>query len=548
MIEQRVSEEVTRIADAYLAAQRIQAAAVEARGGWEYETDDERAVRHRLENEWIAQLSELESSLPVGSRDWTSEGMLRQEIESSVALRACRTELWDVNQMTGWHVTLARVAATIPVDTPAEREEALRRFHALPSLVRARIDDLRRGTALGYVAARHTVRRVIAQLDEIFAGAVLDDPATRANDDAFAKRWRALIDDEVGPAVAAFREFLADPYIRTARDTPGLFSLRDGDAAYRAEIRRYTSLNMSPEEVLAGADEAMAEIESHLADVLARLYPGVPLEDAKRALREDTQHMFRKREEMLSHVRTLLDRVKAQLPKYFDDVPDVPLHVVPMTPVEERIGASGYYQSPENTPFGRYVINTAQLSRFDTICSALHEGYPGHHFERIYGDTRMARHPATRELQTHAFREGWAFYSEWLGHALGAYQTDADHAGYYLHRLEVWVGLVVDVLLHTGRITRDQAIELLVRRAGRLRHVAEARADRYIAVPGHVTCYMVGYRELKTLRVAAETALGPRFDRRAFHDVLLRDGPITLPMQRAKIDRWIGEQQRQMSV
>ena len=122
---------------------------------------------------------------------------------------------------------------------------------------------------------------------------------------------------------------------------------------------------------------------------------------------------------------------------------------------------------------------------------------------------------------------------------MGVYDTDVALAGYYMHFLEVWVGLMADVLLHTGRVTRDGAIEILIRRAGRLQHISESRVDRYIAAPGQVTCYMIGYRAVRQLRRDAERALGSRFDARAFHDVLLRDGPITLPMQRAKINRWV---------
>jgi uncharacterized protein (DUF885 family) len=97
------------------------------------------------------------------------------------------------------------------------------------------------------------------------------------------------------------------------------------------------------------------------------------------------------------------------------------------------------------------------------------------------------------------------------------------------------------VLLHTGRLTHEEAVQMLVTRAGRLPHVAESRADRYIAAPGQVTCYMLGYREVRQFRREAEQALGARFDAREFHDVLLRDGPITLPMQRAKVNHWIEE-------
>jgi uncharacterized protein (DUF885 family) len=124
---------------------------------------------------------------------------------------------------------------------------------------------------------------------------------------------------------------------------------------------------------------------------------------------------------------------------------------------------------------------------------------------------------------------------------MGIYVSDAEVAGYLLHPLEICVGLIADVLLHTGRLTHDEAVEMLTTRAGRVPHAAEARAARYIAAPGQVTCYMLGLREVRQLRRSAEAALGDRFDARDFHDVLLRDGPITLPMQRAKVNRWIEE-------
>ena len=313
---------------------------------------------------------------------------------------------------------------------------------------------------------------------------------------------------------------------------------------YCAEVFRFTSLDLTPEEVLEHAEEEIAEIDAQLEPILARLYPGVPLADAKRAMREDRRHTHPSRSHVIDHARAVLDRIKPQLPRFFRHVPDVPLVVEPMTPVEERIGASAYYQSPEAGRPGRFVLNTAhadQCGRWETTCSAVHEAYPGHHFERSYGDQRSVRHPATREMQTQAFREGWAFYAEWLAHDMGVYDSDAELAGSLLHPLEVWVGLVADVLLHTGRLSRERAVEMLVARAGRLPRVAEARVDRYIAAPGQVTCYMLGYRRVRQFRRDAEAALGARFDPREFHDVLLRDGPITLPMQRAKINRWIEE-------
>jgi len=535
---------VNRVADDMLEAHDQWTRTLETRGGWDYETPDDRAARHQRENAWRKALGEVEGALTVGSPAWVTHGMLRQEIEASVRSRIAHFHLWDVNQMTGWHLGVAYIASSIPVATREQQDKALRRFAALPRMIRSRIDDLRYGASEGYTAARQTVHRVVQQIDALLAGPTLDSAATRSEDAAFAAKWRELIAGEVRPAFQGFRDFLANTYMASAREDGALVALPSGLEVYRGEVFRYTSLDLSPEDVLAGAEDEIAEIDAQLTPILKRLYPGASLAEAKRAMREDRRHTHPSRANMIDHARAVLDKVKPQLPRFFLHVPDVPLVVEPMTPVEERIGASGYYQSPEGGNPGRFVLNTAhaeQCGRWETTCSAVHEAYPGHHFERIYGDQRSSRHAATRELQTQAFREGWAFYSEWLANEMDIYSTDAELAGYLLHPLEVWVGLISDVLLHTGRLKHEEAVQMLVTRAGRLPHVAESRADRYIAAPGQVTCYMLGYRQVRQFLRDAEAALGSRFDAREFHDVLLRDGPITLPMQRAKVNHWIEE-------
>lgn len=534
--------DVVRVADEYLAAHRGSAGTLTSRNAWDFETAEERDARQGREDSWLRTLRDLDGTLPIGSPDWVTHGMLRHELESGVAARATRAHLWDLNQMTGWHLTLAHVAATMAVDTPEQRESALQRFGAVARTIDARIDDLREGMAAGYTAARQAVRRVIQQVNTLLAGDALESAARRTTDERFAGAWGELIARDVRPAVLRFRDFLAGTYLPAARELAALSALPNGLEAYRAEVWRFTSLDLSPEQVLEGAEEEIAALEAELAPILERLYPGVRLEEAKRKLREDPEHTHRSRAEMIQHARAVLERVKPRLGRYFLHVPEVPLVVEPMTPIEERIGASGYYQSPENDAPGRYVLNTAharQCGRWETTCSAVHEGYPGHHFERSYGDMRPERHPATRELQTQAFREGWAFYGEWLAREMDVYRTEAEMAGHYLHAMEVWVGLIADVLMHTGRITPAQAVTMLVRRAGRLQHASEARIDRYAAAPGHVTCYMVGYRAVRQLRRQAESALGAAFDPRAFHDLLLRNGPLTLPMQQAKVNAWL---------
>jgi uncharacterized protein (DUF885 family) len=377
----------------------------------------------------------------------------------------------------------------------------------------------------------------------MITGDVLDSPARRCGDQSFAGRWQALVDERVFPALEAFREYLTSSYLPVARESPGLNALRDGEARYCDEVGRYTSLKLTPAEMLEGVDDEIAALDAGLTPIIQRLYGSVSLAEGKRAIRSDPRFAHTGRDHMIAHARDAIDRVRPRLPEFFLHIPDAPLVIEAMTPVEEQTGASGYYQSPEGTARpGRYVLNTmyaAVSPTFDTTCSALHEGIPGHHFERVYGDTRTPRHPATRELMTHATREGWAYYGLWLGEAMGFYQSDAERAGYYLQFLDTWAGLWCDVHLNTRGARREMLIDALVRFAGRRREAAAARVDRFMAQPGHMPCYMIGFREIRRMRREAEAGLNDRFDARVFHDVLLRDGPVTLPMQHAKVAQWI---------
>ena len=244
---------VMRVADEFAAAQKRWTETIEARGGWDYESPDDRAARHRREDEWLQALRAVDPWVKVGTPAWVTFGMLRQELEAASRLRVAHAHLWDVNQMTGWHLGVAHLAGAIAVDTPAARAAALRRFRALPRTIRARIDDLRYGASEGYTAARRTLQRVVQQIDTLGGGDTLDSAAVRAGDDAFASEWRALIAGEIRPALRGFRDFLVGPYTKSARENGALATLPHGLEVYRAEIFRYTSLDLSPEELLHGA-------------------------------------------------------------------------------------------------------------------------------------------------------------------------------------------------------------------------------------------------------------------------------------------------------
>ena len=152
--------------------------------------------------------------------------------------------------------------------------------------------------------------------------------------------------------------------------------------------------------------------------------------------------------------------------------------------------------------------------------------------------------PAAVHFATGAFTEGWAFYAEQLADELGLYPTPRERAAYLLHQVDGWLGMMVDPAVHVGGWSRDVAADTIQWWAGKPRDVALLYADRHAASPAQLVSYMAGYRELVALRERARRALGDRFDLRAFHDVVLRDGSIPLRMVGENVDRWIAERAR----
>jgi len=144
-----------------------------------------------------------------------------------------------------------------------------------------------------------------------------------------------------------------------------------------------------------------------------------------------------------------------------------------------------------------------------------------------------------RLLGTSAFIEGWGMYAERVADEIGAFGDPLMRAGIYAHLSDALLALEIDPGIHVGRWTREQAVDSMMRISRRPRAQAEVYADRHAATPGQLITYMTGYLEIVRLREQARRELGTAFDIRAFHDVVLDDGPVTLPMLRAKVERWI---------
>ena len=508
------------------------------------------------EDEMLGKVTAIDARALAGTPAAVPYGYLKERLEASIGHRACHIELWNVSPTwTGWQNRLAQVFAIQPVGSDELRAAALARARDLPRFLDTEIANLNEGLRLGYTAPKHNVELVIGQMDALLALAPTESPfhgpASRDSAPGFAEEFASVIRQEIHPAVQRYRDFLANAYLPRARDVIAVSADPGGEACYRAAVRYYTSLDMTPEEVHRTGLEQMATIQVELRAIGERSFGT----DSPRALlqlvRTEPRYTFSSRQEMVDYATAAVERARDAIPDWFGFVPKAGVVVRPYAPFQERSAPGGEYISgaEDGSRPGVYLINTYEAekkSKAGLESTAFHETYPGHHFQGAAALERAGIHPILKYFYNSGYGEGWALYSERLSDEMGIFSSDLDRVGLLSNEALRAARLVVDAGMHALGWTRQQAIDYLLEHTTESEASATAEIDRYIAVPGQATAYMLGNLEIRRLREEASGRLGDRFDIKAFHDRLLEDGTVTLAMMRAKIEAWVAGQESNM--
>lgn len=496
---------------------------------------------------FFAELGDVEDAALVGKPEWITKALLDQQLDSSLALRICRAELWNVNQMGGWHSAYAQIAQLQPVDTPDHREQALTRWSKFPVLVNQEIKNLKRGIELGYSAPKAVVNRVIAQFDGVLSLAAgqspFYSPGARSDDEPFAETMRELVEQGIHPALQRYRDFLATDYLEAAREELSVTANPDGAECYEASLRAYTTVDRSGKEVF---ELGKATVEANRASVIELGKSSYELDDFAailQAAKSDPNDKFSSKEELLEFSKEMVRLAEAEMPNWVGNMPEQAAEVVPFPEHEEGTGRSAHYRPGNEERPGEYRIplaNYADASRANAEATAFHEVWPGHHLQVATLQAVEGLHPVSQIIWFSGPGEGWARYSEALAEEMGLYTTTG---GPILRRAWPARGMVVDPGIHLFGWTREQAREFMIE-AGRFpASQADDMVDRIAILPGQLTAYDSGGLEILALRREAEKALGDDFDIREFHDRILENGTIPLGYLRQHIEAWIESKQ-----
>ncbi len=500
-------------------------------------------------DEWLRGLRSIDADTLIGQPEWITHAYLLQELKASEAQRICRSDLWNVNQMGGWHSGYGQIAQLQPVGTPELREQSLARWSKLSTYIDQEIINLKRGLELGYSAPKTVVQRVIDQVDGLLAldteQSPFNSPAERDDDGTFAAATRELVADQIHPALQRYRDFLADTYKKAARAELSVTANPDGLECYEASLQAYTTVSRSGADVYELGKETVA---ANTAKVIELGHTAYDLNDFSAVMakaKSDPADRFTSKEELLEFSREAVRRAEAEMPNWVGNMPAQPVEIVPFAEHEEGTGRSAHYRPGTSERPAEYRIplyKPEEQSRGNAETVAFHEAWPGHHLQVAIGQSVDGLHPITRIIWFSGPGEGWARYAEALAEEMGLYETTT---GPIKRRAWPARGMVVDPGIHLFGWTREEAVEFMMV-AGRFPESAgDEMVDRIAILPGQLTAYDSGGLEILALRRAAENAMGDDFDIREFHDRVLKNGTIPLIQLRAHVEAWIAEYEAQ---
>jgi uncharacterized protein (DUF885 family) len=392
------------------------------------------------------------------------------------------------------------------------------------------------------------VEGVIRQLDGLLAArpdsSPFASPAQRDSLPEFRIAFIAIVRDRIMPAVRRYREFLAGEYLPRARGSIAVSAIPNGEACYRASVLRYTTLALPGDSIFQRGRRELAAIEARMSELGRRAFGNGDVPALLTRLKTEPGLTFRTRQEIIDSSAAAVARAEAAVPRWFGLLPRAKVVIEPYPEFRQRTGAVPSYNSAaeDGSRPGIFWINTwapEKQSRAKLESTAFHEAVPGHHFQVTIAQERGNSHRLARYFSNSGYVEGWALYAETVAGEMDVFSSDVGRMGLLASQAWRAARLVLDAGIHTQGWTREQAAEFLAAHTVIAPTIVQGEIDRYISVPGQASSYMLGNLEIRALRTEAERRLGDRFDIRAFHDRVLEDGALPLPLLRAKLAAWI---------
>jgi uncharacterized protein (DUF885 family) len=409
-------------------------------------------------------------------------------------------------------------------------------------------DRVLEGVAANRTPAAFAIDDTVGQIDRWLATPIAEDPLLRtaeptgvADADAWRARLRDVVEREVRPAMAVYRDTIRDNVRPAARDDAhvGLKWLADGDDVYDRMIRYHTTLPLSAQQIHEIGLQQIEKLAGEYRELGEEVLGTRDVPEIFERLRDDPALHHTNGVDIVAASKAALAKATAATGDWFGILPKAGCDVE-----EVQSGAIAYYFPPakDGSRGGVFFMNTSDpegWGRYQIEATSYHEGIPGHHLQLAIS-TELTNIPEFRKRAfIAAYGEGWGLYSERLADEMGLYTTPLDRMGMLEADSMRACRLVVDTGMHALGWSRQQAVDYMTENSPmRVGHIA-AEIDRYAVTPGQALAYMIGRLEIQRMRRDAEAALGSSFDIKGFHDTVLGSGLMPLPVLDRVVREWV---------
>ena len=479
-------------------------------------------------------------------------GQLREDLER----QQLGLHLMPLDQSGGVHLQYPEFGSLVPTDTVKHYEDYLARLNTLPAQIDQLIAIARAGMKAGLMPPKYLLGKVVTQCQAIAKPAGADSPfalplrkfpeSISAADQARLKAAMIkAIDTQVRPAYNKLAKFVEQEYAPKGRAEPGLWSLPNGDALYRFQIRSLTTTNMDPQAIHDLGLAEVARIEAEQAEIAKRFgYPD--LKSFRDDLKLDRSTFASSRQQIIDLYTKYNRQMEPELPKLFGLLPKANVEVKAVEEYHEKEAPSASYiqGTPDGKRPGQISVNTGDFQNRSLLTiesTAYHEGSPGHHMQIAIAQTLPELPPFRQQGGYTAYVEGWALYSERLGKEVGFYQDPLSDYGRLSDELLRANRLVLDTGVHYKHWTRQQMVDWFHAHSSDDEPDVQSETDRYIVWPGQALAYKLGQLKILALREDAKAKLGDKFDIRAFHDTVLSGGALPLDILDAQVKSSVAE-------
>lgn len=446
-----------------------------------------------------------------------------------------------------------------PFKTVADYDNWLQRATAFSAWADSAIVYFKKGIAANYVLPKTIVVKMIPQME-----AMVTDSATKslfyepirlipasfsaADKQRLTSAYINLINQQLVPSYKKLGLFLKNDYLPKARTTTGINALPGGEDYYNYVVKYWTTTNETPDEIYNIGLSEVKRIKTEMEAIKTEVKFNGDLNAFFEFMKNDKQFMpYKTPEEVIAAFHTIQATLEPNLKKIYNKTPKTKFEIRQTEAFRAASASAEYYPGlPDGTRPGIFYVPIVDATKFNITSGMeslfLHVALPGHHYQTSLQNENESLPKFRRFIWYGAYGEGYALYCESLGKELGLYTNPYQHMGALGDEMHRAIRLVVDVAMHTGKMTREEAIKYMMANEAISEDGATAEIERYMVYPGQALGYKIGALKIRELRNKYTQQLGSKFNLAKFHDAILKDGCMPLNVLEAKMEEWAKRQ------